>query len=68
MSSRILSVRAQLILLAAVSCTLFALALAVAVWQLQAGGARLSGGRFASGYGGGGRSAGMAEFFAKNRS
>ena len=42
MSSRILSVRAQLILLAAVSCTLFALALAVAVWQLQAGGARLS--------------------------
>src|SRR5690606_20187737 len=33
-----------------------------------AGGARLSGGRFASGYGGGGRSAGMAEFFAKNRS
>ncbi len=42
MSSRTLTVRAQLILLAAVSCTLFALALAVAVWQLQAGGARLS--------------------------
>ncbi len=42
MSSRTLTVRAQLILLAAVSCTLFAIALAVAVWQLQAGGARLS--------------------------
>ena len=42
MSSRTLTVRAQLILPAAVSCTLFAIALAVAVWQLQAGGARLS--------------------------
>ena len=42
MSPRTLTVRAQLILLAAVSCTLFAIALAVAVWQLQAGGARLS--------------------------
>ena len=43
MTSRTMTVRAQLGLLAALSCTVFVLALGGALWQMQIGGARLSG-------------------------
>ncbi len=43
MTSRTMTVRAQLALLAALSCTAFVLALGGALWQMQVGGARLSG-------------------------
>ena len=43
MTSRTMTVRAQLGLLAALSCTVFVLALGGALWQMQVGGARLSG-------------------------
>ncbi len=43
MTSRTMTVRAQLGLLAALSCAVFMLALGGALWQMQASGARLSG-------------------------
>ena len=43
MTSRTMTVRAQLGLLAGLTCTVFILALGAALWQMQAAGVRLSG-------------------------